>query len=31
MINGYRPVKLDELIENNMRFREECTDKEETL
>ena len=24
MINGYRPVTLDELIENNLRFRQEA-------
>lgn len=24
MINGYRPVTLDELMENNRRFREEA-------
>lgn len=28
MINGYRPVTLEELIENNLRFRQEA-DKEE--
>ena len=28
MINGYRPVTLDELIENNLRFRQEV-EKEE--
>lgn len=24
MINGYRPVTLDELTENNLRFRQEA-------
>ena len=28
MLNGYRPVTLDELIENNMRFRGECGSEE---
>ena len=31
MLNGYRPVTLDELIENNMRFRGECIREEERL
>lgn len=29
MINGYRPGTLDELIENNMRFRQESIREEE--
>lgn len=29
MINGYRPVTLDELIENNLRFRQEAEKEEE--
>lgn len=30
MINGYRPVTLDELIENNLRFRKGHSAEEET-
>ena len=31
MLNGYRPVTLDELIENNLRFRQAgCGEEEET-
>jgi calcineurin-like phosphoesterase family protein len=29
MINGYRPVTLDELMENNRRFREEAREESE--
>ena len=31
MLNGYRPVTLDELIENNMRFCGECVSEEKRL
>ena len=31
MLNGYRPVTLDELIENNLRFRGERSGEEERL
>ena len=31
MLNGYRPVTLDELIENNLRFRAERSSEEEEL
>lgn len=31
MLNGYRPVTLDELIENNMRFRRENSAEEERI
>lgn len=31
MINGYRPATLDELIENNLRFRQICVSKEEKV
>ena len=31
MLNGYRPVTLDELIENNLRFRETRSSEEESL
>ena len=31
MLNGYRPVTLDELIENNQCFREERSSEEERL
>ena len=31
MLNGYRSVTLDELIENNKRFRGECSSEEERL
>lgn len=30
MINGYRPVTLDELIENNLCFRQKQNDSEES-
>jgi calcineurin-like phosphoesterase family protein len=28
MLNGYRPVTLEELVENNRRFRQEASDPE---
>lgn len=31
MLNGYRPVTLDELIENNLRLRENRNNEEETV
>lgn len=31
MINGYRPVTLDELIENNLRFRGNVRSAEEKV
>ena len=31
MLNGYRPVTLDELIENNLRFREAPGSEEKAL
>lgn len=29
MLNGYRPVTLDELIENNLRFRQKMVERQE--